>query len=180
MTPARRRCRVGASRAQLSGVRSALAGVLVAATIGLAAGCAESRSSAADDVPALTGLLAKVDTAIVDGRYVVARRQLDALVDATVASLKSGELEESQADEILAAAAQVRALLPEGAGQSVDDPVTLAPNQEETSGGEGGGDGGRDGGRDGGDRDGSGDGDKDRQPGKGHGPGGKGKGRGQR
>ena len=149
--------------------------LLTAMAFGLG-GCAETQPSAADEVPALAGLLVNVESAVVDGRYTAARRQLDALVAATVDAMESGELDESSAEEILAAAAKVQALLPatrvEGEPTSEPKPEDK-PTDDGGSGGSGAGSGGGGGP--------TGDGGKDDKPGKkGHGKGGKKKGRGAR
>jgi hypothetical protein len=163
------------SRLRAGAVSTALLATLA---LGLG-GCAETEPSAADEVPALAGLLVNVESAVVDGRYTAARRQLDALVDATVDALESGELDESSAEEILAAAAKVRALLPAAlvGGEQTSEPK---PEDESTGDRATSGSGGTGGSGSGGDGDGTSDGGKDRKPGKGHGQGGKGKGRGGR
>ena len=161
----------------MSRLRACVVATALTMALGLS-GCAETEPSAADEVPALDGLLVKVESAVVDGRYTAARRQLDALVDATVDAMESGELDESSGEEILAAAAKVRALLP---AALVGGEPTSEPKPEDGSTGDGGsgGSGGTGGSGSGGDGDGT-SGGKDRKPGKGHGQGGKKKGRGGR
>lgn len=151
------------------------AALLVALALALT-GCARADSAPpAEQVPALAAMLDEVEAAVVDGRFVAARRLIDELVEKTVEAVDDGDLDDDAGDEILAAAAQVRALLP---AELPDGEVNLEPKDEEKASTDDDGTRDRDRVRkqttkktDGG--------GKDRKPGKGHGPGGK-KGKGKR
>lgn len=107
--------------------------LLVALALALT-GCARADSAPpAEQVPALAAMLDQVESAVADGRFVEARRQIDALVEETVQAVEDGELDEDAGDDILAAAAQVRALLP---AQLPDNEVSLEPKDDDTSTGD--------------------------------------------
>jgi len=116
---------------------SCLAG-LVAAALLLVAGCGDS-SSPGEDAPAIASALGDVDNAIVDGRFDRARARLGELVDATTSAREADELEGSEADRILAAAAELllsalpqteEAPNPGGAPAEGDVPVEEVPSDE--------------------------------------------------
>jgi uncharacterized membrane protein YgcG len=91
--------------------RRPLALVLVTTAVVLTlVGC--GRSSAANAVPALEDRLAVIDTAIVREDFDAAREALDRLVRTTTQARQAGELDQEQADAILAAAAALEARLP--------------------------------------------------------------------
>lgn len=149
------------------------AALVVALALALS-GCARADSAPpAEQVPALAAMLDEVEAAVVDGRFGAARRQIDELVERTVEAVEDGELDEDAGNEILAAAAQVRALLP---AELPDGEVNLEPKDEEKASTDDGGTRDRDRVKKTTKRDGGG---KDRKPGKGNGPGGK-KGKGHR
>ena len=106
------------------------------AALALVTGCGGS-SAPSDAVPALGTSLERVDDAIVEGRYDEARSELDELVATTNAAREDGDLERSEADRILAAAAQVKSALPaepaEPAEEPADEPAEEpAPSEEPT------------------------------------------------
>jgi hypothetical protein len=76
------------------------------------AGCGGS-APPGEAVPVLQTRLSAVDRAIADHAYRQARRQIQRLVDTTVAARESGELEPDEAEPILAAAASLTSALPQ-------------------------------------------------------------------
>lgn len=82
--------------------------VLTALTL---ASCGD-QSSAGAAVPGLTRSLDKVDSAVADERYRVARRGLDQLTAQALEARRSGLLSPDQADRILGAAARLEHELP--------------------------------------------------------------------
>ena len=101
--------------------------VVVAVLLG---GCGGS-SAPVDDVPALESALARVDDAIVDGRYDDARDELDELVATTSSARRSGDLDGSEADRILAAAAEVMSVLPAEEGGPAEEPEPVEEPEPE-------------------------------------------------
>lgn len=99
---------------------------LVAATGVLLAGCGSS-SAPSDAVPALGDSLDRVDDAIVDGRYDDARTELDELVGTTTSAREAGDLESSEAERILASAAEVMSALPAEEAEEPEDPEPSEP-----------------------------------------------------
>jgi outer membrane biosynthesis protein TonB len=107
--------------------RSARLGV-TAVMLVLVSGCGGS-SAPSDAVPALGTSLDRVDDAIVEGRYDDARGELDELVATTTNARDDGDLERSEADRILAAAATLMSALPaEEADPAEEEPE---PSEEE-------------------------------------------------
>ncbi len=88
-----------------------LASGLAVAGLTLLSGCGQD-ASPADQVPALSRTLDRVDEAVAHGQYDAARDSIDRLVATTVAARDDGDLEDGQADTILAAAARLRSALP--------------------------------------------------------------------
>lgn len=103
---------------------AALAGLLLA-------GCGAS-TRPADDVPALAAGLERVDAAIVSGRYDQARNRLTRLVGVTTSAREAGELEQPEADRILAAVAELMSALPaeQADAPAPSEPATSAPPVE--------------------------------------------------
>jgi hypothetical protein len=87
--------------------------------LALLGGCGGS-TAPADDVPALSAALERVDDAIVEGRYDDARKAVDELVATTTDAREGGDLETSEADRILVAAAELKSAMP---AQGADDPA---------------------------------------------------------
>lgn len=79
----------------------------------LLTGCGGDPSTPAESVPELGEKLSDIDDAVVAERYGQAQRHLDELVKVTVAARDAGDLEDAQADRVLAAAARLLAALPE-------------------------------------------------------------------
>lgn len=105
-------------------------------------------SGPVDDVPALGTSLERVDEAVVEGRYDDARTELEELVATTTSAQQDGDLEDPDADRILAAAAQLMSALPDGpGGGSTPEPEPSEPAEpvpsDPSGGDEGGGDTGR-------------------------------------
>ncbi len=96
-------------------MRARWPGITAALLVGSLAltGCGEDASSAAEDAPQLATQLESVDTAIAVGRYGDARSELEDLVKLTLDAGEEGKLDDSQVEDILAAAAHLQALLPE-------------------------------------------------------------------
>jgi hypothetical protein len=87
--------------------------VLVVLVTGLGAGCGSAQQpSAAEQVPALSTRLDRVDSALAEHRFAAARRDLHALINATTSARRSGDLSAEKAQRILAAAAEVLDALP--------------------------------------------------------------------
>jgi len=85
--------------------------VLVCTGVLLLGGCGGA-STPAEEVPALADTLTAIDEALAEQRYLLARRHLRQLIDTAEAARSSGELEDAQADRVLAAAAHLLAALP--------------------------------------------------------------------
>lgn len=102
----------------------------VAAVAVLLAGCG-SESTPAESAPELAEGLERVDAAIVDGKDPAARDAVRALVADTEEALAAGEIEQAQADAILAAA---DALLDElGAAEPPKPQEPVTPESDETT-----------------------------------------------
>lgn len=112
--------------------RPSLAGPLVAGLV-LVAGCGGS-TAPAEDVPALAPALARIDDAVVAGRYDAAREHVDELVATTTQARDDGRLETSEADRILAAAARLVSALPDPGETRAPGP-TEPPRATPTPGG---------------------------------------------
>ena len=102
-------------------------GLVLAALV--LAGCGAS-TSPGDEVPALSVGLARVDDAIVDGRYDQARNRIERLVGLTTDARDGGDLEEAEADRILAAAAELMSALP--AEEPAEEPAEPVPSATAT------------------------------------------------
>ena len=107
----------------------------------LAAGCGETPTEAA---PELARQLAQVDRAVTNGDEARIRDRVESLVSATEAARDSGEIDDEQADRILAAADALLARLPaeepasEPPSPSTSSPTTETPEPpEEDEGDEG-------------------------------------------
>jgi len=87
-----------------------------------------------ESVPELEERLAAVDAAIVREDYAAARTALRRLVETTTEAEENGELEDDQADAILAAATRLEARLPAGSApdttQSPEPTATTPPAEE--------------------------------------------------
>ncbi|MGW5366165.1 hypothetical protein [Actinopolymorpha pittospori] len=77
----------------------------------LVAGCGGA-SAPAEAVPALDSILGRVDRAVAGKQFDQARRELDRLVEATLAAREAGDLDSAQAQPILAAVISLTAQLP--------------------------------------------------------------------
>jgi hypothetical protein len=94
-------------------------GVALAAL--LLAGCGRP-AAPGDEVPGLSAGLARVDDAIVAGRYDQARNRLEQLVGLTTDARSAGDLEREDADRILAAVATLMSSLP---ARQQDEPTRV-------------------------------------------------------
>jgi hypothetical protein len=93
-------------------VRRARAAVTAAAMI-LVTGCGASDvPSAADQVPALSMRLDRIDSALAGHRFPAARTALKALIADTRRAARAGDLSEATAAQIIAAAQRLLAALP--------------------------------------------------------------------
>ncbi|WP_139983961.1 hypothetical protein [Nocardioides litoris] len=112
---------------------SGTAGVVLLAVV--ATGCG-SDDSAADRVPALGDQLARVDDALVAGRWGEARRALDDIEQTAADALADGDLTDTQADDVRSAVEALRAVLRQqrsGEQTSSPDPTSEpAPTEEPT------------------------------------------------
>jgi hypothetical protein len=118
--------------------------LVTAAVVLMLVGC--GRSSAAEVVPALGDQLAAVDTAIERQDFDAAREALDRLVRTTTEARRAGELDQEQADAILAAAETLEARLPapEEPPADAETPPPPPSSPPEDEGDEEGGDHGDD------------------------------------
>lgn len=91
-------------------------------------GCG-SEDPASSAVPALSTRLDEIDSAIVDGRYAVARDELAALGEDTAAAVEDGDLDQAQAERIIDAVQALTEALPASAPDA--DP-TESPTAEPT------------------------------------------------
>lgn len=125
----------GARRAAdpMRAARRLLAALTVAAAVLLTAGCGGEPPS--DAVPALEEQLSDVDAAIAREDYPAAARALDELVRTTTEAYENGDLDEDQADAVLAAAGRLRGLLPEDeagpAGEIGTEPAPPTTSEEQ-------------------------------------------------
>ncbi len=84
-------------------------------------------------VPALSTRLDDIDTAIVDGRYAVARDELAALGEDTAAAVEDGDLDQAQAERILDAVEALTEALPTSApATEPTEDITDEPTDEAT------------------------------------------------
>jgi hypothetical protein len=94
----------------------------------LGAGCGETPTEAA---PELARQLAQVDRAVTTGDEARIRDRVESLVSATEAARDSGEIDDEQADRILAAADALLARLPaEKSAPEPPSPPTSSPTTE--------------------------------------------------
>jgi hypothetical protein len=94
----------------------------------LVAGCGETPTEAA---PELARQLAQVDRAVTTGDEAQIRDRVESLVSATEAARDSGEIDDEQADRILAAADALLARLPaEKPAPEPPSPPTSSPTTE--------------------------------------------------
>lgn len=82
------------------------------AAVLLLGGCGEQEATPADAVPALVGQLKSIDGLIADRHWGQARAALRALIARTEEARTAGDLEESQADRVIASATRMLAALP--------------------------------------------------------------------
>lgn len=118
---------------------------LVVAMLVLLGGCGDD-TAPADAVPELSALLGAVDDAVADRDDAATRAALDDLVRATRDAEDAGELDATDAEAILAAAAHLEEVLPETATPEPTDEesVTQTPSpdeEDEADSDEGDGDG---------------------------------------
>jgi hypothetical protein len=101
-------------RPRPSSRRGTPAAVGVVLGVLLAAGCAERepQPSAAEQVPQLTTVLGRVDSALSERRFAAARQQLKTLKAEVVASRDAGDLDPADAQRILDAIARLMSMLP--------------------------------------------------------------------
>lgn len=111
-------------------MRRLLAAVAVLTFLTGCGGSPPSVVTVADRAPALAERLDRIDRALVEGRWAVARRALEAMVADTRRAERTGEVDAATADRILAAARRLLALLP-APRESADMPVT-SPDAEPT------------------------------------------------
>lgn len=100
-----------------------------ALVLSLVAGCGgeEPQPSAADQVPALSTQLERIDTALAAKRYERARDLLEQLTRTTIEARESGDLDGATADRVLAAASRLLAALPEPEPEPVPTTTVTAP-----------------------------------------------------
>jgi hypothetical protein len=145
--------------------RARFAALAVIAVV--AAGCGTDEAPA-DAAPELAERLERVDRAVTSGDEAQIRERVESLVDATESAQTAGQLDEDQADRILAAADALLAQLPderpEPESPASSSPASPTPEVEEDEGDEG---------EDDGDHGGEGSGESgsghDKDKGKGHG-----------
>lgn len=113
--------------------RARVAPALAAAVIGLGlSGCGSTEAtSAADDVPALTVALGKVDDAMAARRYPAAERLLRQLIADVRGYRDAGELDDDAAGAITAAARRLMAQLPDRDGPPSGAPTTAPESSDE-------------------------------------------------
>lgn len=98
----------------------------IAATVLALAGCGQS-STPAEDVPALSRALDRVDTAIADEKYAEADRALTELIRVAERAESAGDLDADRADEIVTAAEVLQGALPDS------EPKTPPPTETTSS-----------------------------------------------
>jgi hypothetical protein len=114
-------------------------GAALTAVLLVPAGCGDA-TSPAEAVPEIGTALERVDRALAAGNLLRAQRRLDRLVRITVGARRTGDLQSSDSDAILAAAASLAAELPRSGL-----PPQLSEPETRDSGGDAEGDGEGDG-----------------------------------
>ncbi len=111
--------------------RRSLAALVTAALL-VTSGCG-SGTSPADDVPALSAALDRVDEAIAGEDYDAARDAVAELTDVATEAEESGDLDAEQADRIVSAAESLVEALPgaEPAEPEPEAPTSSAPADDE-------------------------------------------------
>jgi hypothetical protein len=114
------------------GAARSCAAVLVAIVL-LAAGCTadEPRPSAAEQVPQLTAVLERVDSALAEHRFAAARQQLKNLKAEVVEARDAGALGDADARRILDAVSRLLSMLP--AAEPSESPDVESPSAAESS-----------------------------------------------
>jgi hypothetical protein len=116
-------------------------GAAVTAVLLVPAGCGDA-TSPAEAVPEIGTALERVDRALAAGNLLRAQRRLDRLVRITVGARRTGDLESSDSDAILAAAASLAAELPRsGLPPQLPEPETRDSGGDAEGDGEGDGKG---------------------------------------
>lgn len=93
-------------------------------------GCG-SEDTPSSAVPALSTRLVDIDSAIVDGRYAVARDELESLGEDTAAAVEDGDLDQAQAERILdAIQALVEALPVPSPAETPTEDTTEEPTDD--------------------------------------------------
>jgi hypothetical protein len=98
-----------------------LRALVLAGLLAVSAGCAGA-TPPGETVPGLRTHLDRIDRALAERRYDVARTGLEALVRAATDARASGRLSPEQADRILAAAARLAADLPTAQPTTTTEP----------------------------------------------------------
>ncbi|GEP39781.1 hypothetical protein NPS01_34440 [Nocardioides psychrotolerans] len=97
-------------------------------------GCG-SEDTPSSAVPALSTRLVDIDSAIVDGRYAVARDELESLGEDTAAAVEGGDLDQAQAERILdAIQALVEALPVPSPAETPTEDATEEPTDDASEG----------------------------------------------
>lgn len=109
------------------GIRT-LAALITAGALLLTTGCG-SGTSPADDVPALSTALTRVDQAIAAEEHDEARDAVAELMDVATKAEETGDLDADQVDRIVSAAETLLAALP-GAETPTPEPEPSAPTPE--------------------------------------------------
>jgi len=95
-------------------------------TVVLLTGCGGG-TAPADEVPLLADRLEGVDRAVSTGDDAQIREQVEALVNATERARDAGQLDDEQAERVLAAADSLLAQLPDATPQPSPSPRTSSP-----------------------------------------------------
>jgi hypothetical protein len=96
---------------------------------------------AAAGAPALAEQLSRVDSALVDRDYAEARTALDGLIRDTIAARDAGQIDGDQADQVMAASAQLIAALPDIPTNLLPTPTPTKDGKKHDNKGHGNGDG---------------------------------------
>lgn len=112
-----------------------MVGVLMALLTFALAGCADAQRTltAADQVPQLTVLLHRVDSALAAHRFAAAREDLRRLKAAVLKARDDGDLTDADATRVLEAIARLTAMLPEPSPTSTPSETPLTRDTPTTT-----------------------------------------------
>jgi hypothetical protein len=110
--------------------RRSIAALVLASALALSGCGSQAALTAAEEVPALSSALTKVDQDLAHHQYAAARRTLASLISETRAAQRDGTLSAAKADGIVSAARKLLAMLPRPTPASTPTPTpTPTPHE---------------------------------------------------